>query len=163
MLSAQPLCRGEPDARVLARAELSSRRTRRPQAAVRAVPLHRLQPDCSSGSCLLSRQTRRRVETRASSVPPPPSAPPPLPPPPASVWETKPPWCQPWTIVGTGTAIVWGSHGILGLLGWWEWLTVLPAVAIGAWWYLFLVLYANSWQEAVDEAGRRGVDWRDVV
>ena len=120
-----------------------------PQAAALLLPARQRLP-------APTRTARRRVTATASSVPPPP----PPPPPPASVWETKPPWCQPWTIVLTGSGIVVGSHAVLGALHWWEALTVLPAAVIAAWWYLFLVLYPASWRESVEEARRRGADWR---
>ena len=32
--------------------------------------------------------------------------------------------------------------------------------AIGAWWYVFLLLYPKQFQAYVADAARRGVDWR---
>lgn len=53
-----------------------------------------------------------------------------------SLWQLKPWWCQPWTIVLSG--------GIAILLSWlalhrW-WITAPVALAVLAWWGVFLVL-----------------------
>ncbi len=68
---------------------------------------------------------------------------------PESVWQLKPWWCQPWSIVLTGLAIVGGSWLVLHL--WW--ITAAVAVVIGAWWLLFLVLMPVAWKQAKEPAG----------
>lgn len=45
--------------------------------------------------------------------------------------------CQPWTILLTGTTIVGASWQLLHI----PILTVLAGLAIGAWWFVFLVAY----------------------
>ncbi|MBD2717714.1 DUF6737 family protein [Synechococcus sp. FACHB-909] len=70
--------------------------------------------------------------------------------PPGSVWDLKPWWCQPWSILLTGLAIVTGSWMILHL--WW--LTAGVSVVIAAWWLLFLVLMPAAWkQEQASSSG----------
>lgn len=56
------------------------------------------------------------------------------------VWAYKPAWCQPWTIVATGSGVVATSWV---LFHFWP-LTVLAAGGIGAWWYIFLIVYPPS-------------------
>lgn len=64
------------------------------------------------------------------------------------VWATKPPWCQPWTILGTGFGVV----GIVWLLSngsvFW---TGLVGVPICLWWYLFLGVMPASYQAYVEQ------------
>ena len=64
-----------------------------------------------------------------------------------SVWDLKPWWCQPWSILLTGLAIVAGSWLVLRL--WW--VTTGVSLAIGAWWLLFLVLMPAAWRQ--EQAG----------
>jgi hypothetical protein len=74
---------------------------------------------------------------------------------PGSVWELKPWWCQPWSILLTGLAIVTASWFVLHL--WW--LTIGVSVVIAAWWLLFLVLMPSAWnQERAGGSGRTGGD-----
>lgn len=66
-----------------------------------------------------------------------------------SVWDTKPAWCQPWTIVLTGCIAVlisWFTvHSVIA--------TALVTAAIGAWWYIFLYSYPQAYAEMI--AARR--------
>nr|XP_027188826.1 uncharacterized protein LOC101509912 isoform X2 [Cicer arietinum] len=54
-----------------------------------------------------------------------------------SVWDTKPSWCQPWTITLTGASIIaitWLIfHSII--------VTSATSLLICAWWYIFLYSY----------------------
>jgi hypothetical protein len=63
------------------------------------------------------------------------------------MWDSKPAWCQPWTIVTTGTCIIAGanalSHGSVLL-------TVLAAGPILVWWFLFLVVVPAEYREYVE-------------
>lgn len=56
------------------------------------------------------------------------------------LWQSKPWWCQPWTIILTGIAIVVGSWLLLHSL----WLTIPVAVLIGGWWSYFLILVPRA-------------------
>ena len=68
-----------------------------------------------------------------------------------SVWALKPAWCQPWSILGTGVAVV----ALADLLS--PWLAALAALPIAAWWYVFLLAYPQQFDEAMErEAQRRG-------
>ena len=54
-----------------------------------------------------------------------------------NIWDYKPAWCQPWSIILTGTTIVAASWLVLHTV----WLTILVSLAIAAWWVYFLILY----------------------
>mmetsp|Transcript_7444 Transcript_7444/g.13451 ORF Transcript_7444/g.13451 Transcript_7444/m.13451 type:complete len:152 (-) Transcript_7444:2580-3035(-) len=53
--------------------------------------------------------------------------------------QTKPKWCQLYTIIPTGITISGGSFTIFH--GWWTILAVLSTSAVLVWWFLFLVIY----------------------
>lgn len=62
----------------------------------------------------------------------------------------KPPWCQPWTIVGTGSGVIGGSwalfhDGVAAVLA------VGVTAAIFLWWYVFLVVYPASEVESIEQ------------
>ncbi|KEF42722.1 MAG: hypothetical protein ER33_04065 [Cyanobium sp. CACIAM 14] len=59
-----------------------------------------------------------------------------------SLWHLKPWWCQPWSILLSGLIVVGASWQLLHL----RWLTAGVALAIGAWWLLFLVLVPAAWK-----------------
>ena len=59
-----------------------------------------------------------------------------------SIWRLKPWWCQPWSILLTGLAVVAGSW--LLLQRWW--ITAPTAVAVIGWWWLFLVLVPGAYR-----------------
>ncbi|XP_019053144.1 PREDICTED: uncharacterized protein LOC104596513 isoform X2 [Nelumbo nucifera] len=54
-----------------------------------------------------------------------------------SVWDTKPSWCQPWTIMFTGLLVITFSWLILHSLP----VTIVVLSLICVWWYLFLYAY----------------------
>jgi hypothetical protein len=54
----------------------------------------------------------------------------------ANLWEHKPWWCQPWTIILTGVIIIAGSWLVFHTL----WLTVPVAGLIMLWWTYFLII-----------------------
>lgn len=60
----------------------------------------------------------------------------------------KPPWCQPWTIVGTGAGVIGGSwwlfHGLAAVLA------LGTTMGVFVWWYVFLVVYPASELDAVE-------------
>ncbi|KAJ4910315.1 hypothetical protein Rs2_04936 [Raphanus sativus] len=71
-----------------------------------------------------------------------------------SVWDTKPSWCQPWTIVVTGLSIVACSWAILHSVL----VSSLAVGLIGAWWYIFLYSYPKSYSEMIAERRKRVAD-----
>lgn len=54
--------------------------------------------------------------------------------------ETKRPWCQPWTILLSGSGIVSIFWMLFGH-GWWSVVAVGATAAVLLWWYLFLIEY----------------------
>jgi hypothetical protein len=65
---------------------------------------------------------------------------------PGDIWNLKPWWCQPWSILLTGVALVAGSWLLLRL--WW--ITVPLSAAVLAWWWLFLVLVPAGYRTALE-------------
>uniref|UniRef100_A0A0E0D521 DUF6737 domain-containing protein n=1 Tax=Oryza meridionalis TaxID=40149 RepID=A0A0E0D521_9ORYZ len=68
-----------------------------------------------------------------------------------SVWDTKPSWCQPWTILLSGAVAIAGS-----------WLPIHSVVITGgvsfvicAWWYIFLYSYPKAYTEMIAERRRK--------
>jgi hypothetical protein len=66
----------------------------------------------------------------------------------ASVWQYKPWWCQPWSILLTGVSIIGGSWYTFHL--WW--LTGLIALPILTWMGFFLILYPRLMAEEIAQA-----------
>jgi len=56
---------------------------------------------------------------------------------PDTVWNHKPWWCQPWSILLTGTGIISSSWLLFKLI----WVSVLVAIPILAWMGFFLILF----------------------
>ena len=65
-----------------------------------------------------------------------------------SMWSSKPPWCQPWTIVLTGASVVAAPTAVLHL----KWLSALVALPIFAWWYVFLIIAPKQYSDYVESA-----------
>jgi membrane protein YdbS with pleckstrin-like domain len=63
-----------------------------------------------------------------------------------NMWQSKPWWCQPWTIILTGVIIITGSWLILHTL----WLTVPVAALIVLWWTYFLIIVPRLLMEMRD-------------
>ena len=61
-----------------------------------------------------------------------------------SLWDQKPWWCQPWTIVLTGLSVIAGSWWLLQIV----WITALVFAAVVVWWLLFLVLVPRAYRES---------------
>jgi uncharacterized membrane protein len=59
---------------------------------------------------------------------------------PYNVWNDKPRWCQPWSILLTGITIISGCWFFTRIL----WLTILIALPILIWWFVFLILYPQA-------------------
>ena len=62
---------------------------------------------------------------------------------PSSIWDLKPWWCQPWSIVTTGGLVVGVTLIWPGRL----WFSLLVAAGVVAWWLLFLVLVPAAWKQ----------------
>ncbi|MEI6828974.1 MAG: DUF6737 family protein [Synechococcaceae cyanobacterium ELA445] len=67
----------------------------------------------------------------------------------ASLWQLKPWWCQPWSILLTGVAVPLASW--LLLHHWW--ITVPLGLAVLLWWWLFLVLVPASYRAERTQSG----------
>lgn len=67
---------------------------------------------------------------------------------PPDVWATKPSWCQPWTIMLCGSAAVYAPTAVFHA----KWLSALVALPVGAWWYVFLVVFPKQFAEYVEAA-----------
>jgi hypothetical protein len=59
-------------------------------------------------------------------------------------WALKPWWCQPWSILLTGTAAISGSW--LLFQRWW--ISVPLALGVAVWWLMFLVLVPAAYRQA---------------
>jgi hypothetical protein len=66
---------------------------------------------------------------------------------PSDLWQSKPWWCQPWTIILTGVLIVAGSWLVLHI--WW--ITIPLGILIGIWWLYFLVLVPQMLRQMAEE------------
>jgi hypothetical protein len=72
-----------------------------------------------------------------------------------SVWNHKPWWCQPWSILLTGLVLISGSWLLLKTI----WVTVLVAVPILTWMGFFLLVYPRLMrQSGMLEAPPSGTD-----
>jgi hypothetical protein len=69
----------------------------------------------------------------------------------ASIWQLKPWWCQPWSILITGGAIVYLSW--LGLHRLWITAPLFGAVLL--WWWLFLWLVPASYRQQLEAERQR--------
>ena len=56
---------------------------------------------------------------------------------PVSPWSYKPWWCQPWSILLTGTSVIFGSWFLLKTI----WITILVAIPLLAWMGFFLLVW----------------------
>lgn len=65
-------------------------------------------------------------------------------PPPTTIWQYKPWWCQPWSILLTGVSIIAASWVVFHLF----WLTLLVAVPILVWMGYFLLVYPRFMQQS---------------
>ena len=63
-------------------------------------------------------------------------------------WAYKPVWCQPWSILLSGTAFIAGARWISGGS---DIATGVAAIPILAWWYLFLVLVPADFRKYAED------------
>jgi hypothetical protein len=69
---------------------------------------------------------------------------------PYNPWSDKPRWCQPWTILLTGTCIIGGSWLLFHQI----WVTGLVTVPIGVWMGFFVLLWPKLMREAMAAEGQ---------
>ncbi len=62
-----------------------------------------------------------------------------------NIWDYKPAWCQPWSIILTGLTIIIGSWFVLHRV----WLTFAIALPIIAWWIYFLIVYPQAFADYI--------------
>ncbi|MEA5533601.1 DUF6737 family protein [Crocosphaera sp. XPORK-15E] len=63
-----------------------------------------------------------------------------------NIWDYKPWWCQPWSIILTGILLIVGLWLITKFL----WLTLGLALVIMVWWGYFLLIYPRMFKEYVE-------------
>ncbi|CAN1176845.1 hypothetical protein LINPERPRIM_LOCUS3825 [Linum perenne] len=68
-----------------------------------------------------------------------------------SVWDTKPSWCQPWTIALTGVLMISGSWLVLQSVV----ITAIVVLLVSAWWYIFLYSYPKEYSSMIAERRKR--------
>ncbi|GMH02412.1 hypothetical protein Nepgr_004251 [Nepenthes gracilis] len=71
-----------------------------------------------------------------------------------SVWDTKPAWCQPWTITLTGVLVIACSWIILHSVV----VTSVVLFLICAWWFIFLYSYPKAYSEMIAERRKKVTD-----
>ena len=69
-----------------------------------------------------------------------------------SVWDYKPWWCQPYTILATGLVIVRLTYQVSN--GSWLW-TGGVACCVAWWWYTFLIVYPAEFEVYMNDADQR--------
>ncbi len=68
---------------------------------------------------------------------------------PTSVWQYKPWWCQPWSILLTGTTIITASWLLFHKI----WLTILVSIPLLTWMGFFLLIYPKAYMQMIREQG----------
>ncbi len=66
---------------------------------------------------------------------------------PTSVWQYKPWWCQPWSILLTGITIITASWLLFHKI----WLTILVSIPLLTWMGFFLLIYPKAYMEMIRE------------
>jgi hypothetical protein len=59
----------------------------------------------------------------------------------SNIWDFKPWWCQPWSILLTGIIVIGLSWLFLKI--WW--LTTIISILILSWWLYFLIIVPRIW------------------
>ena len=65
-----------------------------------------------------------------------------------SFWDSKPYWCQPWSIISFGVLVLILSFKLLNNTI----ITTILAFFILVWWIVFLILAPNSYQVNNDKS-----------
>ena len=63
-----------------------------------------------------------------------------------SIWQLKPWWCQPWSILLTGAAMILASWLGLHRL----WITAPLGCAVLLWWWLFLLVVPAGYRQQME-------------
>lgn len=63
-------------------------------------------------------------------------------------WQTKPWWCQPWSILLTGCSLIAGSWLMFHLI----WLTVLVAIPLMVWMGFFLLIWPRLMRQYLEQS-----------
>jgi hypothetical protein len=71
-----------------------------------------------------------------------------------SLWNHKPWWCQPWSILLTGVVVVGGSWWLLRL--WW--ISAPLALGVLVWWWLFLVAVPAAYRAEQESAADQNTE-----
>ena len=64
-----------------------------------------------------------------------------------SFWDSKPYWCQPWSIISFGVLVLIFSWKLFNNIIF----TSIIGVLVFVWWILFLILAPNSYQVINDK------------
>ena len=101
---------------------------------------------CGRRQHILARATSRGDDADPAAATPRTALPPPTttddPSLPPSVWQLKPPWCQPWSILLTGGVAVAGAGWALGWVG-----GGIVGAGVAVWWWLFLLEMPQGYAE----------------
>ncbi|MBF2015505.1 MAG: hypothetical protein IGS23_09965 [Rivularia sp. T60_A2020_040] len=66
---------------------------------------------------------------------------------PLNVWQYKPWWCQPWSILLTGATLISGSWLLFHKV----WLTILISIPLLTWMGFFLLIYPKVFMKMIRE------------
>ncbi|MBD1844977.1 hypothetical protein H6F89_16540 [Cyanobacteria bacterium FACHB-63] len=64
-----------------------------------------------------------------------------------NVWDYKPWWCQPWSILLTATGLISGSWLLLRSI----WITVVVAIPVLTWMVFFLLIYPKAVAKSLEQ------------
>ena len=64
-----------------------------------------------------------------------------------SFWDSKPYWCQPWSIISFGVLVLIFSWSLFNNTI----ITFIVGLLISLWWIVFLILAPNSYQVIKDK------------
>ena len=64
-----------------------------------------------------------------------------------SFWDSKPYWCQPWSIISFGVLVLIFSWKLFNNIL----ITSIIGIFVFVWWILFLILAPNSYQVMNDK------------
>ncbi|NJL87951.1 MAG: hypothetical protein HC886_21390 [Leptolyngbyaceae cyanobacterium SM1_1_3] len=70
---------------------------------------------------------------------------------PSSLWQLKPWWCQPWSIILTGLAAPTGVWSLTHRL----WMAGPVALGVLVWWLMFLYWVPRQYREYAQGKARR--------
>ncbi|NJN87542.1 MAG: hypothetical protein HC881_16065 [Leptolyngbyaceae cyanobacterium SL_7_1] len=71
-----------------------------------------------------------------------------------NIWNYKPWWCQPWSIVLTSVVLIGGSWGLFHR--WW--VAIGVAIPVLTWMVYFLLIYPRMMAQMLAEAEERAIE-----